>query len=441
MESSIEKLEGLAHRLTIEIPAEKIDQAVTKRLQELNSNLRINGFRRGKVPPHVLKQRHGAGARQNILEKQIEDGYRTAVKDSDCSPAAKPEIELISGIKEGEALKFTAVFEVLPEVQVKGLDKLTVTLPKTEITEQDIDETILNLRHQRASFIEAGEAAREDDLVTIDFAGEIEGKSFADGSGKNVDIMIGEQEMLPAFEDHLKGMKAGETKVFEIQFPEDYDDGEVAGKTARFTVDMKKVERMELPETDQEFIKSFGIDSGDLEAFRKSVLKTMTWELENANRRIRRERLFDAILKHNDDQVVPESSLREEIERMAKELNLEKHTDDEQERQRLIHNICVTPAKRRLQLEFLLGKLFEERNIELDPDLVNQHLDSIASNYENPAEYKKWYQNDRDARMKLASSVFEQQLIENLYKDAIVTEEKKTFREIMETNREIMVNE
>lgn len=431
MESCVEKLEGLAHKLTIEIPAEKIDRAVAERLRELRPRIRIDGFRRGKVPPHLLKRRYGANARQDVLGKEIDDGYRTVIENSDYSPVAQPEIELISGVKEGEALKFTAVFEVLPEVQVKGLDALAITLPKTQITEQDIDEMLETLRLQHATFSETDEAARAKDRVTVDFVGEIGGTPFTGGSGENMEILIGEGKVLPDFEDHLKGMKVGEKKAFDTRFPADYQDGELAGKTARFSVTIKKVERMNLPELDERFIKGFGIETGDIAAFRKSIHENMTRELENANRRIRRERLFNAILEHNDDQIVPQASLSQETERMAKKLRLDEQIADKEKRQSLIQKLCAAPAKRRLQLGFLLGKLFEERAIELDRERVDARLENIASTYEDPAEVRKWYRNDRKAKTDLESAVLEEQLIDQLYATATVTEEEKTFQEVM----------
>ena len=437
MESCVEKLEGLAHKLTVEIGAEKIDRAVAKRLQELRPRVRIDGFRRGKIPPHLLKQRYGASTRQDVLGKEIDEAYRKAMENSDYAPVAQPEIELISGGEEGEALKFAAVFEVLPEVQVKGLDALAVTLPKTEITAQDIDTMIASLRRQEATFHASDEAARENDRITVDFVGEIDGKSFAGSNGENISILLGEGQFLPDFEENLKGVKSGEKKSFDTLFPKDYLDDALAGKTAHFTVHVKQVERMHLPELDAAFIENFAIAGGDIAAFRKSIYENMARELENANRRIRRRRLLDAIWQHNSDQVVPQALLRREIDRMIEEISPNQQITSEKERYLKLQQLFAPTAKRRLQLSLLLGKLFEERKIELDRDRVNARLDSIASTYEDPGQFKNKYHNDRQARIDLESTILEEQLIDQLYATATVSEEVKTFQEVMAIERQV----
>lgn len=437
MESSVEKLEGLASKLTVEVPAEKIDQAVEKRLKELRPRIRIDGFRPGKVPPHIIKQRYSASARQDVLSQEIDAAYREALKNTDLEPIAAPEINLISGFKEGEVLKFDATIEVAPEVDVKGMDDLAVTLPKTELKDSDVDDMVETLRKQQATFTETDKPTAENDRITIDFIGKLDGEEFEGGKGEDVAVQIGAGQMLPDFEEGLKGMKAGDEKTFDVAFPKNYQAENLAGKTAQFTATAKKVKEMHLPEVDDAFIKRFGLEAADLESFKAAIRKNMERELENADRRIRRERLFDAILEKNGDQVVPNASLHQEMERMAKEMKLDEQIPDADKRHQLMHQIFEPQAKRRLQLGFLLGKLFEEHKVELDQDRVNERLNTIASTYEDPAEVKKWYQNDAQARVSLESAILEEQLIDKLYETAKVTEEPKTFQEIMAINSQI----
>ncbi len=437
MESSVEKLEGLAHKLTVEIPAEKIDQAVETRLKALRPRVRIDGFRPGKVPPTVVKNRYGASVRQEIIGDEIDAAYREFMEGSDYEPVAPPKIELLSGFKDNESLKFEAVFEVMPEIDVKGLDVLSVTLPTSELSDGDVDDMIQTLRRQQATFTESENAAQENDRITVDFIGKVDGEAFEGGSGEDVAVVIGSGQMLPDFENGLKSMTVGEEKTFDVAFPEDYPSEDLAGKTAQFTATAKKIEQQHLPEVDAEFIQRFGLDAGNEDEFKTAVRNNMSRELENAHRRIRRERLFDAILEHNGDLIIPSASLHQEMNRMAKEMKLDQQITDAEQLHQLTHQIFEEPAKRRLQLGFLLGKLFEEREIALDQARVDARLDSIASTYEDPEEVKAWYKNDKNARSSLESAILEEQLIDQLYEKATVNEEGKTFQEVMAINSQI----
>lgn len=439
MTSSIEKLEGLSYKLTIEVPADIIEKAITERLKALRPRVRIDGFRPGKVPPHIIKQRYGQSVRQEVLEQQIDKTYREALEEHKQVPVAFPHIDLQSGMKDGEALKFSATFEVMPEVEVKGLDKLEITLPKSKITAQDVDEMIETLRKQQASFKEADSKhkAAESDRITIDFVGRLDGEEFDGGSAKDSVVIIGSQQMLPDFEDGLKGMKTGEEKTFDVTFPENYGSEKLAGKTAQFSAVAKKIEIMELPELDEAFIERFGVKEKELAGFKKAVQENMERELDNAQRRIRRERLFDAIIAQNGDLVIPHSALDAEMNRMGEQIGLSRQVPDQEQRHHLLHQLFEGRARRRLQLALLIGKLFEEHKLELDKARFDARLDTIASTYEDPAEVKEWYQKDEESRRSLESAVLEEQLVDALYEKAKVTEEEKTFQEIMALNSQL----
>lgn len=437
MQSSVEHLEGLAHKLTVEVPAERVDGAVAQRLKEIRPRIRIDGFRPGKVPPQVIRQKYGAGIRQEILSEVIESAYREAMESSEYSPVAPPQITLISGYAANEPVKFEAVFEVMPEVEVKGLDGIEITLPKGEIKESDIEEMFLTLRKQQATFETTDNPAEESDRVTLDFIGRLDGEAFEGGSGEDMKVVIGGGQMLPDFENGLKGSKAGDETTFDVHFPEDYSNEELAGKTAQFTANIKAVEKMVLPEMSEAFIKSFGIEAGNEEAFRKAVVENMAREHENALRRIKREHLFDAILANNAEQMVAESQVAQERQRMAEQMNLEKQIPDAEQRQKLIQQLFDEPARRRVRLGLLLGKLFEEHQLELDQERVKERLESIAATYEDPAEVREYYANNQQAKTSLESAILEEQLIDKLYENAKINEEEKTFQEIMAINAQL----
>ncbi len=438
MESSVEKLEGLAYKLSIEVPAEQIDKATIERLKSLRSRVRLDGFRPGKVPPHVMEQRYGDSARRDVLGDEIDKAYREALTKVEHSPVAPPKIELISGVKKGESLKFDAIFEVAPEVEVQGLDDLSIDLPRSTIVDTDVDEMIETLRRQQATFTENSEkTTAENDRVTIDFVGKIDDEAFEGGSGSDVAVIIGGGQMLPDFEDGLKGMQLNEEKTFDVQFPENYMSSDLAGKTAQFTATVKKIEEMNLPVVDETFIKRFGVDEGSEDAFKKAIRENMERELENALRRIRREHMLDALLEHNSELVVPNSALEQEMRRMGEGMKLEEQVPDAEKRHQLLHQFFAPQAKRNLQLSYIFGQLFEDNKIELDKARVDARLESIASTYEDPNEVKEWYKNDVQARMNLESSILEEQLIDCLYEKATITHNDSTFQEVMMINSKI----
>ena len=431
MQSSVEHLEGLTHKLTVEVPAERLDQEVEKRLKDIRPRIRIDGFRPGKVPPAVVKQKYGESVRQDVLGEIIDETYREAIKDGGYAPAASPQIELVSGMAANEPVKYIATFEVMPEVNVQGLDSISITLPHTTISDKDIDDMITTLRRQQGTFVEADKAAEDGDRVTVDFVGRIEDVAFDGGSGENVNFIIGNGQMLPDFEHGLRGGKAGEERTFDVHFPEDYHGKDVAGKTAQFTATIKKVEQINLPEVDGTFIQAFGIKDGDVNAFRKAIYDNMARELKNAMLRIRRAYMFDALLEKNAEQPVAEGMVRNEIARMAREMQLERQIPDAKAREELATRVFDEAARGRVRLSLLINKLFEERKPELDKARVEERIQSIATTYEDPQEVINFYKNDRDARTNLEAAILEEQLIDQLYEQAQVSEEEKTFQEVM----------
>ena len=431
MQSSVEHLEGLTHKLTVEVPAERLDQEVEKRLKDIRPRIRIDGFRPGKVPPAVVKQKYGDSVRQDVLGEIIDETYREAIKDGGYTPAASPQIELVSGMAANEPVKYIATFEVMPEVNVQGLDSISITLPHTTIGDKDVEDMITTLRRQQGTFVEADKAAEDGDRVTVDFVGRIDDVAFDGGSGENVNFIIGNGQMLPDFEQGLRGGKAGEERAFDVHFPEDYHGKDVAGKNAQFTATVKKVEQLNLPEVDGTFIQAFGIKDGDVNAFRKAIYDNMARELKNAMLRIRRAYMFDALLEKNAEQPVAEGMVRNEIARMAREMQLERQIPDAKAREELATRVFDEAARGRVRLSLLINKLFEERKPELDKARVEERIQSIATTYEDPQEVINFYNNDRDARTNLEAAILEEQLIDQLYEQAQVSEEEKTFQEVM----------
>ena len=431
MQSSVEQLEGLSHKLTVELPSARLDQEVEKRLREITPRVRIDGFRPGKVPPAVVKQKYGTSVRHDVLSEIVEETCREAMQQSGYTPVASPEITLLSGMAANEPIKYTAIFEIMPEVEVKGLEQISITLPRSEVRDEDVDNMVLTLRRQQGTFHEADKAAEDTDRVTVDFVGKLDGVAFDGGSGENMPVILGTGQMLPDFEAGLRGGKAGEEKTFDVAFPADYHSADLAGKTAQFTATIKKVEALALPEINEAFIKAFGIESGEQDAFRKAIRDNMTRELENAQRAIRRNRMFTALLEKNAEQLVPESLVRMEAEHMAHEARLEQQIEDVQRRREVAIRVFGELARSRVRMSLLVNKLLEERKLELDQARVDARIQSIAATYENPQEVVDWYKKDRETMRRLEAAILEEQLVDQLYEQAQVSEEDKTFQEVM----------
>lgn len=438
MQSSIEQLEGLIHQLTLELPASQLEQAVTAKLKHIGQRVKIDGFRPKKIPLQVIKNKYGAAALHETIEELIHKTYIEALKKGNYRVAGNPEkIEVLSGLKKGEPLKYQLQFEVLPEVEVKGLDNLTITLPKSKVSDVDVDEMVNTLRRQQANFVISDKKAETDDRITLDFVGKLDGEAFEGGSGENVSFVIGGKQMLPDFEEGVKGAEKDQEINFDVTFPENYGVESLNGKIANFNAKIKQIEKMVLPELTADFIKNFGIASGEEADFRKAIKDNMVRELDNALRRIKRDRLLDAILEKNVDQIVPKTSVKQEIERLSNEMNLAKQIPDEAKRSEIAEKIFGENAQRRAKLSLLLGKLFDEKQLTLDQERVKARVDSIASTYESPDEVRQFYQKDLKTKMNLESAILEEQLIDSIYDDVKVSFEEKNFQEIMALNTQI----
>jgi len=264
MQVSVEQTGALERRMEVSIPKERIEQAVDQRLQQVSRTAKLKGFRPGKAPLKVIRQQFGAQVRQEVLSDLIQQTFSEAVNQQKFVPAAGPRIEPVSA-GPGEDLKYRAIFEVFPEVSLKGVEGLAVARPVAEVTEADIDAMVQNLREQRPKFEVVDRASRETDRVTMDFVGLVDGQPFEGSKGDDVAVLLGGGRMLKGFEDGITGMKAGERKAVSVRYPDDYHNKSLAGRTAEFDVQMKKVEEKRLPDLDDAFCAEYGVFDGGME--------------------------------------------------------------------------------------------------------------------------------------------------------------------------------
>ena len=430
MQVSIENLEGLERKMTVQVPSARVSEAVEKKLKDLSKTVRIDGFRPGKVPLKVVQQKFGGQVRQEVIGDVIESTYNEALVQENVRPAGMPSIADIN-TAEAEDMSYTATFEVYPEVEKLELEVIEVEKPLVEITDADFDAMLEKLRAQRKTWKETKGAAKEGYQVMVDFEGRIDGEAFAGGSGENMAVEIGAGQMLPEFEDGLKDIKTGEEKVVEVNFPEDYHGQEVAGKKAEFTLKATQVSKPELPELDEEFAKGFGIEDGDLDKLRSDVRANMEKEMEDRLKLVIKNRVMSGLLENNEI-IAPGALVTEEIKTLRQQAAERMGQDPSQvDASSLPDELFGAEATRRVQLGLLISALIRIEKIELDQAQVESTIEEMAAAYEQPEQVRSFYQQNQQARSGLEGMVLEDQVVSHILDKAKVTEQQADFEDLM----------
>jgi len=431
MKVSVEANTGLERRLTVEIPAENIEQEVATRLVKVGRNAKLKGFRPGKVPPKVIRERYGLQVRQEVLEDMIQSSYSSAIEQENLRPAAMPSIEP-GNMQEGQDFSFTATFEVYPDVQIKGLDALKIEQSQTEVTEADVDDMIDTLRKQRADWLPVDRKATDGDRLTVDFEGTQKGKPFEGGTGKDVPIILGEGRMLKDFEKNLKGLQAGDEKSFKMKFPKDYHATEMAGQKVEFAVNVSEVAGQQLPEIDAELVKGFGVESGDLEEFRADVRRNMETEAQARNRADAKRQVMEQLLDANPIDV-PAALSDQEAASLRSESLRNMGITDENDANAPAAAEFRDAAERRVRLGLLVGAVIQDNGIEVDRDLVKARVDEMCASYPQPEEIRKMYFQNPQLLGQVESMVLEEQVVAWLVGQSTVTTKQVSFNDLMET--------
>lgn len=432
MQVSVETTSGLERRLIVGVPSSRVDSAVDSRLQEAAKTVKLNGFRPGKVPMRVIRQRFGQSVRMEVLGQVMNDSFYEAIQQQGLKPAGRPEIEPKS-LDEGKDIEFVATFEVFPEIELKDYSSIEVKKPVAEITTADIDEMIENLRTQRASWEVAERAAAEGDQVNIDFVGTKDGEEFEGGKAEGTDLELGSGRMIPGFEDGIVGMTAGEEKVVALTFPEDYHSEELKGAAVEFKIKVNAVKERKLPELDDEFFKAFGVEEGGEEAFRAEVEKNMARELKNATKNRIKTQVMDGVLAVHGDLQVPKALISQEIDALrnqqmqqfgalAEKLNPADILPDD---------LFRDNAERRVKLGLVLNELISSEEIKADADKVREALEEMAASYEDKEEVINWYMSQPQQLQQIEGIVIEEQVVEKLLEKSKVSEETLSYKEVM----------
>lgn len=433
MQVTVESTGVLERRMRVELPAERIEKEVETRLRRVGKTAKIKGFRPGKVPPKVVRQRYGSQVRQEVLSELMGQSYRDAVQQKNLNPVAQPQIEPDFGGK-GDNFAFTATFEVLPEVSLKDLDKISVTVPAIEIKDADCDDMIENLRQQKATWREVDRASAKGDRVVVDFEGTLKGEAFQGGSGKDVPVVLGEGAMLPDFEKALFGVAAGDEKSFKVKFPKDYHSAALAGRKVDFTIKVHRVEEQELPPLDDSLAVTYGVEEGGLEKLRTDVRENMEREADQRIRNDIREQALSALLEANPVEV-PKALIQQEAHAMQHEA-MRQYGIEDHDKAPPLENF-VESGERRVRLGLLIRQLIDDNGIDVDTEKLTARVEEMCAGFENSAEMVQTYLGDPQIMSQIEPMVLEDQAVAWIISNGKENSKKFSFKEYMKPQDQV----
>nr|WP_298728959.1 trigger factor [uncultured Steroidobacter sp.] len=426
MQVSVESTGALERRMEVQVPAERVEKAVDERLQRMSRTVRLKGFRPGKVPVKVVRQQFGQQVRQEVLGDVMQSTFNEAVVQEKLTPAGGPRIEPIN-LEQGADLKYRAIFEVLPQIEIKGVESLKVERPAATVSSADVDAMIQNLREQRPSYSEVQREAQDTDRVTIDFEGTIDGTPFEGGKAENFPVDLGAGRMLADFEAGLRGARAGDKKDIELTFPASYA-ANLAGKQAKFAVTVHKVEERQLPELNDDFAKIYGVEEGGMERLRAEVQENMERELNEAIKARVKKQILDGLLEANPIEL-PKSMVDAQVREL--QLDAARRMGARDASQIPPPDGFQDPARRRVALSLLIGEIIRNANIQVDQAQVQARFEELAAQYPDQGQALQQYRSNPQFRRQMEAAVLEDQVIDWLTQRAQVAEKPSTFKEIM----------
>lgn len=430
MQVSVESISNLERKMTVQLPAEKIDSEVESRIRSMAPRVQIKGFRPGKVPLKVVRQQYGKGVYQEVLGELMQSSFQEAVTQEKLQPAGAPSID--SGNPEpGAELKYTATFEIYPEIEIQDLAEKEIAQLEVKIEDADIDKMIDTLREQHKGWKEVKRAAKKGDQVIVDFEGFMGDEAFEGGKASNAPIVIGQGGMIPGFEEQLTGVKGGDEKTLNVTFPEGYGAKNLAGKEARFETKVISVSAPELPKVDKDFVAKFGVDDGSIDKFRDDVKSNMLREGNQAIRQRVKTEVMDILLAAHADVEAPKALVGQEIENLRQQMMSNAGQSDAS---MFPDDLFEAEGKKRVLLGLIVGKIIRDNDIRLDSDRVDVTLDELATTYEDPEQFRQYYRSSKERLATIEAMVIEEQVVDWIKSKADVSTKEIGFDELMNTD-------
>ncbi|MGQ0547447.1 MAG: trigger factor [Betaproteobacteria bacterium] len=426
--ANVETLSALERRVSMSVPADDIERQVDERLKKLARNVRMPGFRPGKVPLKLVAQTYGPQVRSEVLSDTVQKAFTDAVREANLKVAGYPRIE-----KKGDS-EFSATFEIYPEVKVGDLASASIERPRVGVDDAAVDKTIEVLRKQRTRFVPAGRPAQDGDRLTMDFQGTIDGQPFEGGSAQSFVFMLGEGRMLPEFDAAARGVAEGEEKRFELKFPDDYHDKAVAGKAASFQLKVAKIEQPQLPAPDAEFAKSLGVADGDVAKMRAEVRGNVEREVAKRIEGRVKAQALQALLDATPLEL-PKSLVEMEAQSLV-----ERASADLQSRGVKPEQVPLDPkhfedtARRRVARGLFLARLRDAENLAPKAAEVRALIEQEAQSYESPAEVVKWFYMQPQRLSEMEGVALEANVVKWVLSKAKVADKDLSFDELMGSN-------
>ncbi len=430
MQVSVETTQGLERKMTVAVPSEKVDSAVNTRLQEAARNVKLNGFRKGKVPYKVIKSKFGAGVRQEVVGEMMSQSYYEAIDQESLKPAGQPNIDP-KNLDEGQDLEFVATFQVYPEITLPDLSTIKAERLGADISEADIDEMIQTLRKQKQSWEVCDRAAATEDMVNINYVGSRDGEDFEGGSAQGTNLVLGSERMIPGFESGIEGKSADDAFTLDLSFPEEYHNKELAGAEVAFEITLNSVSEQVMPVVDEEFYKSFGVEEGGNDAFREEVTNNMRRELKTASRNKLKNKIMDCLVEVVDAEI-PDALVGGEIEQLRQQAMQQFGGGQNIDPNMLPDELFKEQAARRVLLGLVLGEVIQQQELKADPTKVRESIEELASTYESPDEVINWYYGNQEQLATIESSVLEDQVFDYVIEQSAVSDKLVSYQEVIQ---------
>jgi trigger factor len=426
MQVSVENTGGLQRRLTVQVPGQEIQEQVESKLKELSKSVRIKGFRPGRVPLSVVRQRYGKQVRMDIVNETMQKSLQQAIRDEDLRPASTPQLDVEPERLDAGDLEFSALIEVYPEIETIEVGSIDLERPEAEITDEDVDDMLQTLREQRKTWQDVERKAQKGDRVLLEYAAEADEGRVPEEGEQRMAIIMGESGF-DDLENALAELDAGESKNLELAFPENFREPKLAGSKVKTELKLVSVSEGELPEVNEEFIKSFGIEDGEIDTLKEEIRGNLARELKQAVNTLLKARLIDALLEARTDLEVPDSIVQQEATGMAAQAT----RSQDQAPDPAIVQAFVGPARERVKAGLLMGELARQNRIRIDAAKVRQAIETVANTYEQPAEVMQLYYGNQRLMEQVESSVLEEQVVDWVLENAKVTPRTMKFQEVI----------